>query len=326
MMQLADNLEETIRQMQPLIILGMHRSGTSLMVRLLTDVGVHMGSWLSRDAESVHFQGLNRIIFQQAGSDWGQVDSLIASMHLDDFIHEQSEFARRALFQQKFTDFVKPFHPILQAEALRKALADDKGFVLQMPLIAVFFGSQVWEKGISPPSITWGWKDPRTTLTFPIWLRIFPNARILHIIRNGIDVAISTHRRSEKQSQKVYKRLFPLDYCPVTLDFEYCFHLWETYVNFVIEHYDLVSPENYLEIRYEDLLSNPPAYLRRVTEFVNHPVEKASLSAACSRVNRSRLNNLEYAQHYRREILELASSPLMEQLGYDYQFEKQTEI
>lgn len=318
MMHATKTLEEEIRQMQPLIILGMHRSGTSLMVRLLADVGVHLGSWLSRDAESVHFQGLNRIIFEEAGSDWGQVDSLIAAMASEDFIQTQCEFTRHALFHNKFTEFIKHFNPILQAEALGRALADDKGFVLQHPLIAVYFGRQHWEKVCNHQPFAWGWKDPRTTLTFPIWLRIFPNARVLHVLRNGIDVAISTHRRSEKQQQKVYKRLFPLDYCPITLDFEYCFHLWETYVNFVIDHRQLISPDRYLEIRYEDLLVNPADYIRQVTEFIDYPVNEDDLSAACGQIDQSRINNAKFARPYRDEIAKLAGSPLMEELGYSY--------
>ena len=63
MHKLEVNLEDQLRQSQPLIILGMHRSGTSLAVRLLTAVGIHMGSHLSRDAEAIFFQKLNRRIF-----------------------------------------------------------------------------------------------------------------------------------------------------------------------------------------------------------------------------------------------------------------------
>ncbi len=30
----------------------------------------------------------------------------------------------------------------------------------------------------------WGWKDPRNTFTLPMWLSIFPKARVLHVLRN----------------------------------------------------------------------------------------------------------------------------------------------
>lgn len=44
-------------------------------------------------------------------------------------------------------------------------------------------------------SIPWGWKDPRNTITLPIWLELFPNAKILHIRRHGVDVAQSLRKR-----------------------------------------------------------------------------------------------------------------------------------
>ena len=80
MSQTGEAMASRLQQTQPLIVLGMHRSGTSLIVRLLSDLGIHMGSWLSRDAESVHFQRLNRRIFAAAGSNWAQVDGLIRLM------------------------------------------------------------------------------------------------------------------------------------------------------------------------------------------------------------------------------------------------------
>src|SRR5690606_33596327 len=36
----------------------------------------------------------------------------------------------------------------------------------------------------APP--VWAWKDPRTSLTLPIWREVFPRAQVVHIIRNGI--------------------------------------------------------------------------------------------------------------------------------------------
>ena len=43
-----------------------------------------------------------------------------------------------------------------------------------------------------------------------------------------------------------------------------------------------------------------------------------ALIAACARVDRSRLDNSSYAAAHRDEIPKLASSALMQRLGYDY--------
>lgn len=288
-----DTQEHYLRQSQPLVILGMHRSGTSLAVRLLTEIGIHMGDRLSRDAEAIFFQKLNRRIYQQVGTKWGYVEPLIEQMRSSGFVD-------------------------MQTAAMQRALFEDKHLFGKEPKISEFFGPQLWRQVSEGQMLTWGWKDPRTTLTFPIWLNIFPRAKVLHIIRNGIDVAISTHRRSLKQQKNIIKRAFPLDYCPITLDFEYCFQLWEQYVSFVYEHKSLIAEDHYLEIRYEDLLQDPEGNLRLIAEFMAYPVQDDSLSKSSVQVNRGRIDNSAYASAYRDQIPPLTRTPLMQKLGYSY--------
>ena len=296
MHKLEVNLEDQLRQSQPLIILGMHRSGTSLAVRLLTAVGIHMGYHLSRDAEAIFFQKLNRSIFQEVDVKWGYVDPLIKAMRAQSFIEEQTRIMLSALFKEK---------RLLGGEIK----------------ISEFFGSHHWHEVKQNKLGYWGWKDPRTSITFPIWLRIFPKAKVLHLLRNGIDVAISTHRRSIKQHRNFLKRSLPFDFSPITLDFEYCFRLWEVYVSFVLENKHLISDDHYLELRYEDLLSEPEKHLRSITEFMAYPVQDEKLNAAIEQVNRSRLDNSVFASNYRQQIPSLASNSLMQQLGYTYSTE-----
>lgn len=290
---LSQEHENRFKQSEPLILLGMHRSGTSLVVRLLAELGIHMGSWLSRDAEAVHFQRVNRRIYGAAGSKWGQVDSLLEAMRAPSFVQEQTRVARQAIFQEKRL-------PGAKTEIER------------------FFGPELWPKVRQGEFPAWGWKDPRTTLVFPIWLNLFPNARWVHVLRNGIDVAISVHRRSLKQERKLRNRLLAIDYSPATLDFGYSFHLWENHVSFVLEHQHLVSPERFMEMRYEDLLAEPRAQLQQLARFARHPVDEDRLLAACQMVDRSRRDNWAYASAYQDEIPALAKTPLMETLGYTY--------
>ncbi len=290
----GNSLESRVRQMQPLVVYGMHRSGTSLMVRLLADVGVHMGTWLSRDAEAVHFQRLNRRIYAAADSRWATVDGLLHEMESEAFIARQTELARRRLF-------------------------GNAPFASRRSAISGFFGRPLADKIRRGGTVSWGWKDPRTTLTLPIWLPIFPRGRYLHVLRNGIDVAISIHRRSRKQQRKLRNRLFPLDYSPATLDFAYSFRLWETYVSTAQKHQHLIPPEQYMEMRYEDLLEEPEEQLRRIVSFLGHPVGDDELRTACRQVDESRLDNSSYAADYQAEIRTLRTSSLMKLLGYGYE-------
>lgn len=283
--------ESRIRQMKPLILYGMHRSGTSLTVRLLADVGIHMGTWLSRDAEAVHFQRLNRRIYAAAGSTWADIDGLLHEMRSEAFVAHQIELTLRRLF-------------------------GCSSHVCKRPVIAGFFGRMLWAKIRQGDAVTWGWKDPRTTLTLPVWQRVFPHARYVHVLRNGIDVAISIHRRSRKQQRKLRNRLFPLDYSPATLDFGYSFRLWEAYVSRALEYQQLLPPEQCLEMHYEDLLEEPEVQLRRLLGFLEYPVGRDRLAAACRQVDRNRLDNTHYASSYETEIQNLRTRPLMKRLGY----------
>jgi hypothetical protein len=252
-----------------------------------------MGSWLSRDAESVHFQRINRRIYGAASSKWGEVDSLLRAMGRASFVDEQTRVARRALFQEKR-------FPGRETEIER------------------FFGRDLWARMDQDEYPIWGWKDPRTTLVFPIWLHLFPNARLVHVLRNGIDVAISVHRRSLKQKRKLRNRLFAKDYSPATLDFGYSFRLWESHVSFVLEHQHLVPPDRFLEVRYEDLLADPRATLERLADYAGQQVAEDRLLAACQMVDRSRRDNRARASAYRSEIAALAAAPLMQEFGYAY--------
>ena len=54
----------------PLIVLGMHRSGTSLVSRILARVGVHMGDDCNRHHESDFFRELNKLLFRAGHADW----------------------------------------------------------------------------------------------------------------------------------------------------------------------------------------------------------------------------------------------------------------
>jgi len=251
-----------------------------------------MGTWLSRDAEAVHFQMINRRIYRSAHSDWAEVNALVEAMQSVEFLDQHVDAAEKALFHARH-------------------------LFQRRPPIVDFFGAERWARVYNGASLAWGWKDPRTSLTFPVWLRIFPQACIVHVLRNGIDVAISIHRRAERQRRNLVKRVARLDYSPATLDFQYGFHLWETYVSFVLAHTHLIPPERYLEVRYEDLLVEPVAQLRRVVGLIDHAVEPDRLVAACERVNAARLDNSRYAARYRQDIRVLADADLLRRLGYD---------
>ena len=42
----------------------------------------------------------------------------------------------------------------------------------------------------------WGWKDPRSSLTFPFWKGLLPGLRVVVVVRNPLEVALSLRQRN----------------------------------------------------------------------------------------------------------------------------------
>jgi hypothetical protein len=273
-----------IQSSNPVILLGMHRSGTSLTTRLLKDVGIFMGSKLSKNAESPYFQNVNREIFARAKATWSKIDPVVVSMNAKDYIEREAQWLHNALF-------------------------DKSG-------IKAHFDVPSWNEISQSHAFRWGWKDPRTTITFPIWLRIFPDAKFVHVIRNGIDVAISLNRRHMTRSKWWHRFSFYHDYNPEIADFQYCFKLWESYVTYINKRRYLIPECNYLELRYEDLLTAPDIQFANLLGFLEHLIDANLFEQVCQQINVQRLNNKEYRAHYRSEIDKLTGSALMRQYHY----------
>lgn len=268
----------------PVIVVGMHRSGTSLLCRLLNQLGVHLGNDQgSINAESRHFRALNERILRAVGGRWNEPGPVLEAL-------------QSSAFRQTWTTYLRDH-----------MLSGWGGFR--------YWGGQRWlelRRGASPP--LWGWKDPRTSLTLALWLGLFPQAHVVHIIRNGIDVAISLHRRQLAQRKRW--RVHPDHRDPRGYDFRFCFSLWVHYQQHLLSFRETVPPECYTEFRYETLLSEPLPTLRWLAGRIGLTVSEERLAEAADMINRQRLDNRAHAQAYREIIPELRAHPLMQALGY----------
>lgn len=142
----------------PIVVAGMHRSGTSLVASILSALGVDMGErMLAADRnnrkgyfEDLSFLDLNRRMLRAAARtddgghpDWGWTES-------------------EALDRDRFQDF----------EAEARPLAGHRA-------------------GSGGP---WGWKDPRTTLLLDFWDRLLGDAVYVLVYRFPWEVADSMQR------------------------------------------------------------------------------------------------------------------------------------
>ncbi len=105
----------------------------------------------------------------------------------------------------------------------------------------------------------WGEKTPYYVLHMPLLLEMFPGAKFIHVIRDGRDVLLSLFGRQDDFG--VYNTYYGAKY-------------WEHYVA-TGQHLGRarLTPKQYLEVRYEDLVTAPEPVLRRILWFLGEPFD-----------------------------------------------------
>lgn len=226
----------------------MHRSGTNMITRMLEELGLFVGKKKEENHEALFFQRINDWLLRQSGGAW---------------------------------DYPEPIRKLLNNAEVRALVVDYILHVMQTPRVATYLG---WDKYIhyhTPANlnIPWGWKDPRNTFTLPIWLDIFPKSKVIHIYRNGIDVANSLKVRAKKmlsQSKALYpKRKWLYWVGPKTgvftdtlrcVELSDGFSLWAEYLKEARAHVRSLDTQA-MEIKYEDFLVKPFNTLKRLIYF-----------------------------------------------------------
>jgi len=235
----------------PLIILGMHRSGTSALTRMLRRLGLFAGRGLTRNDEAPFFVRCNDWLLHQAGGTWHTPE---------------------------------PMQYLLDEPQARQLTQQYLARLMQSPQSAWFLGTARTARfgSLARFPRPWGWKDPRTVFTLPIWLSIFPDARVVHIRRHGLDVAASLQRRRDNALQRMAGRyqqrgwLYHLHpkppkargwaHAPRCATIEGGLDLWEAYMTRATRHLDALGQQA-LDLKYETLLHQPVATLQRIARF-----------------------------------------------------------
>lgn len=146
-------------------ILGMHRSGTSLLTRILNLIGVDLGSAEVLTTEPVadnpkgywehnEITSISDAILKRYGGSWDDPPLLPPGWEtaaaIDDLRHHA--------------------HQLIQDQFAKVQL--------------------------------WGWKDPRSCLTLPFWQQLLPGMRYIICLRNPVDVARSLEHRDSLSAEK----------------------------------------------------------------------------------------------------------------------------
>ena len=214
---------------EPFFVVGAQRSGTT-MLRLMLN---------NHPRLAVPFEsGFIPIFFQRLG----EYGDLAQSGNVERLLHDICA------------------HPKVE----KGHLVPDAGAVLSRriatyrDLVDAIFTEYAARKG----KPRWGDKTPAYITELEILVQIFPSCRLIHMVRDGRDVALSLGGISWGS------RHIPR----VAEDWR-----WKTVVAHKI---GTVLGERFLEVRFEDIVENPERELRRICGFLGEPFDPAVLDYA----------------------------------------------
>jgi len=290
----------------PLVITGMHRSGTTLLTKLLRERGVFFGAHLESNLEDFFFLRRNEWLLRRAGGAWERPAPIVEFL-------EDSRL--RAEAQALFADHVHSF-------AFRRFTG---------------LANYLRSGGRCADGKPWGWKDPRAVFTFPVWEEVFPEARLIYVRRNGVDVAASLRkrdlaRRQEEapsksslfirtllgrarnawQSIEFYDHYF---FASRDLTLSAGFELWEQYVERGEKIFaDYSGPK--LALCFEDLVENPEPSLRDLAAFAGLEDIDAALASWSETMRPGRAGAFREDPELRTFYETVRTTRWMRDLGY----------
>ena len=280
---------------QPVIIIGMHRSGTTMLVKMLRDLGLFIGWNLDGNCEATFFLYRNITILNAYNGSWTNptvIDNLLN-------------------------------HPAMRRKVIDNLYKDLKSYSVLSYLGPKHF---LKYRSVFRLDSPWGWKDPRNTFLLPLWLEIFPDAKLIHIYRNGIDVAQSlltrqvewltnASRRDDhgdgliprqktdvehRSYLKYILRKFQFDYRAMNplekykrlgispcISIEKGFELWCSYIERAFQNTAQIQNEC-LNICYEEFISRPEHFIGMVREFCCLPYDEDKIRLSVASIKSTR--------------------------------------
>jgi hypothetical protein len=284
-----------VSTVNPVIIIGAHRSGTSLVTRLLDDLGLFVGARPDNNHEPVFFQSLNDIFLHQSGGRW---------------------------------DNPKPIARFLDDQENLRLTQDYVSLLMKSPSVASFIGLRKYIRcqNLFDLDIPWGWKDPRNTYTLPFWLMMFPQAKVIHVYRHGMDVARSLNHRCREHfnaKSSLYEK-YRLAYTlrPKKGGFkesllcssvEGGFELWEEYIQMANHHVAQMGSQA-MNVQFEALAHNPMPILEQLASFAQLTPTAEQFEQAAGKIKSTRC--LAYKLDASSNILARTFGSRLQRYGY----------
>lgn len=160
----------------------------------------------------------------------------------------------------------------------------------------------------------WGWKDPRTCLTFEFWRELIPDISVVLCVRHPVEVAQSLTARHHDYATR-----------------EKALRLWHDYNAAALE---VVGGKPQVTTHYISYFYDPERELTRMLEAVGRPVDPEKIQTAVKTVDRDlwrgiRLNDEDLARQAPADVRRLferlreMGGPVLAALRDDEEFQEE---
>jgi LPS sulfotransferase NodH len=250
----------------PVVVIGAHRSGTALVVRMLEALGLFVGEKQDVNHEALFFVRFNEWLMHRSGATWDHPEPV------------------RELFTSEHA---------ANARALAQACA---GAMIHSPYTVSYLGWRHFlrQRRLDRLRFPWGWKDPRNTFMLPLWQECFPEAKVIHVMRHGVDAAYSLTKRhleavAVERRRGPSRRYLITPYRDRFFDTVTCgslegsFQVWEQYVSEARRQVARTGSRA-IELRFEDLVAQPLSALNTLVDFCGLDASSEALRTTASHV------------------------------------------
>jgi len=149
------------------------------------------------------------------------------------------------------------------------------------------------------PHATWGDKNNYYLEHITALKAIYPEARFIHIVRDGRDVACSYRETMSRESDSPYRPELPVSIDEIS-------RKWSRDIRMIQGQLAYLAREDKLETRYEDLVADPAGELARICAWLGVPFAASMLDF--HDINRASMLEPDATMDWKQRTLEPAST------------------
>lgn len=250
----------------------MHRSGTSVVSRLIQSAGINMGARQDDNAESRFFVRMNRWILSQCGGSWANVDSVqtLVAAHVGTLAPTIERRIRSVWALEHF------------GKSSRQATWGFKD-----PTSCLLF--DIYEQILPDCKVV---LVSRHGVDVAESLRVRAHASFDAVGRGSIAPALGVRQPRSNRLQNAI----------VASDLQANFALWMSYQRSIEAIGARLDPSRVFSIRFEDLIAKPDAELAAMSEFLGSRIPGTQLRSARRFAFRESAELVRFADAHRAEL------------------------